>query len=369
MSGAAPIGTKLKGGAKKQLKAPILIKPKKNNYTIVLDPAGNVLAAYPLLEFEISNGKPNSYYDVQVVRRYSKLLTGGPGLNNFWDSAKKPKERLRLRAFSSWSNGQKTLQLDASGKAAYQMPLDWWKDQSRLPLEQFKTAFFYYRILAFPSPNPTPNQIICSFNQQQGLAPRVLINNNLLNFKVYKLRYHPDTATAGCWRRYARIEFEVSKVNTTNMYNMVQWKLGGRTYEDRTVVFGVTDYNVIHSSHYPSWQIDRVKMNPRYWNGAPNILSVGKKAYYEDDVSCGPPDGGHTIENCEISFRSKLHIDNDIPAAVTTGGQTFLADGVTTDLIRGTIDEDQAPVLSEKAWRAKMSVRQKPDGTFQFNQS
>ncbi len=347
----------------------IKIKARKTEYVVVLDKDGNVPGAHPLLEFVISNGPPNYYFDVQVARRYSKGLAGGPGLTNAWDKAKKVKDRLWQRAFSSWSNGQRTLRLDARGKATYRMPLEWWRDLSRIPMQKFVSTTMYYRVLAFKSVYEKTLVASTKDGQHSG-APSVKVRNNLTKFRVYKLRYHKDASTANRWRRFARIEFKVREDNTTGMYNMVQWKKGGRKWEDGSDVWGVQDYNVQHTSKYPDWQIDRVSTNPRYWDGDPYTKATDasldeKTAYYTDDVSCGPPYGGHTRVDCTIDFISKMHVNHDIPASVTIKQTTHLPSG-KVDVIKGVIDENKALVLAERTWSAKMRVYTTSSGAVKF---
>lgn len=348
----------------------IKIRALKKEYVAVLDKNGAVPVKYPILEFRITNGPPNHYYDVQVARRYSKLLSGGPGLTDAWDQTKKVKDRIWLRPFSSWSNGQRSLRLDANGKATYRMPLEWWRDLPRLPLDKFVTTTMYYRVLAFS--NAFAGSFEATTNDaSHGSAPSVKIRNNLTQFRVYKLRYHKDLNTAGRWRRFARIEFKVREDDTTSMYNMVQWKKGGRVWEDGTSVWGVKDYNIQHSSNYSTWQIDRVKTDPRYWDGAPYVKATDAKlnkktAYYTDDVSCGPPYGGHTRVDTKIDFISKMHVNHDIPASVTISSITVLPSG-KIDLLKGVIDEKQALVLGEDTWSAKMRVDTAPSGALKFS--
>jgi hypothetical protein len=153
---------------------------------------------------------------------------------------------------------------------------------------------------------------------------------------------------------------------------MVQWKKGGRVWEDGSHVWGVQDYNVVHTSKYPDWQIDRVHTDPRYWDGAPKTkaddASLNKKtAYYEDDVSCGPPSGGHTRVDLKIDFISKMHVNHDIPVSVTIAKTTHLPSG-DVDVIKGVIDEKKAPVLVERTWSAKMRVYTTPAGAVKFKQ-
>lgn len=349
----------------------IKIKASKTEYVVVLKKDGNLPAKYPILEFRITNGPPNYYIDVQVARRYSKALSGGPGLADAWDKSKSVKDRLWQRPFSSWSNGQKTLRLNASGKATYKMPLKWWRDLARLPMKKFVTTKMYYRVLAFKS--VYEKTVVASTKDgKHGSAPSVKIRNNLIKFRVYKLRYHKDSSTAGRWRRFARIEFKVHEDDTTKMYNMVQWKKGGRVWEDGTHVWGVTDYNVQHTSKYPDWQIDRVKTDPRYWDGDPYTKATDAKlnkktAYYTDDVSCGPPYGGHTRVDTKIDFISKMHVNGNIPASVTIKTITHLPmPSGKVDIIKGVIDEKKAPVLAEIPWSAKMRVYTDSSGSLKF---
>jgi hypothetical protein len=290
-------------------------------------------------------------------------LPGGalaPGLAGAWDGARPVRERRDAARFSSWSNGEQALRLDGSGRTTYTLPLAWWQDQARRALAGFTVDPLHYRVLAFPDPAGTVT------DSAAGRRP-VRILNNLVSLVVDQLRYHPDGAMPDVWRRHARIRFTVRERGTTAMYNMVQWKRGGRTYEDGSFDYPVRDYGRRHESNYPSWQIDWVNVNPRYWDGAPTVEPDGQAAYYEDDVSISAPGAGHNRLNLAIDFRSKLHVDHDIPHAVTidAAATTHRADGAL-GIYRGVIDEDQCLVLEEKPWNARMTTRVDAHGTVTF---
>ena len=137
------------GGGKTTVDTPIplTITPKKTDYTVVLDKTGATPAAQPILTFDIK-GPPNWYFDVQLSRKDSNKLGEGPGLTGAWDSSKTREVRRDTKLFSSWSNGEKTLKLDGSGKASYSAPLEWWKDQARRPRKDFDSEDIFYRVVA-----------------------------------------------------------------------------------------------------------------------------------------------------------------------------------------------------------------------------
>lgn len=347
------------------LKPPqIKIKPKQKDYVVVVDAAGAATASYPVLEFDITDGPPGFLFEVQLGRD-TKSFSGSPGLASSWDASLKPKVRRNNKLYSSWTSGQKTLTLDGTGKATFKAPLEWWKDHARLEMSKFDKADITYRVIAFPDAAAATK---FASTADGSSAPDVKIKNNLVNFKVYKLRYHKDDTVVGKWRRFAQIEFKVREADTTTMYNMVQWKKGYRKFEDGTFP-QVTDYGVRHATTYPTWQIDRLRTNPRYWDGTPKIAANKKTAFYTDDVSAGPPTGSHTRVDLMIDFISKMHVNSDIPAAVTidAAASTTLPNG-SPGVYRGIIDEDQAPILTEKPWSAKMQVSKDAGGNFKFKE-
>jgi peptidoglycan/xylan/chitin deacetylase (PgdA/CDA1 family) len=125
----------------------IKIKARKSNYIVMLK-EGKEVAAHPILDFEISDGPPNHLIDIQLSCDSAKGLSEGPGLPGSWDKAAQPEDRLGKTIFSSWSNGEKSLKLDRSGKAKYKMPMEWWHDFARTPQGQFDKKIFSYRVLA-----------------------------------------------------------------------------------------------------------------------------------------------------------------------------------------------------------------------------
>jgi hypothetical protein len=344
----------------------VKIKAKLDEYVLVLNQAGQLQANYPIMEFEVTNGTPNYLVDVQVARRYADLLMGGPGLANAWDKTAAVKQRIDQRPFSSWSNGEKALKLDATGKATYKIPLEWWCDQARIAKKLFDEVTYFYRVLIFEKAN-SETIYLSTDDRDYRASPKVKVKNNLTDFKVYNLRYHKDDTTDGMWLRYARIEFKVREADTAKMYNMVQWKKGGRINEDGSDVWGVTDYGVEHTCKYSNWQIDRVATNPRYWDGDPVIEADKKTAYYEDDVSCGPPDPGHTAVTLNIDFISKMHLNCDIPAAVTIKTESSYPDG-RKNIYQGVIDENVTLILAEASWSAKMKVSEQPAGGYGYEE-
>src|SRR5216684_5090654 len=211
-------GKPAKGAAKTTVKTipPPEITPKKDELVVVLDKTGAVPAAYPVLQFDIK-GPPNWLCDVQVARHVSDKFTEGPGLTGSWDKTKAPKDRLAQRTFSSWTNGQKTLKLDGAGKAQYIMPTDWWKDLARLPRKDFADEDFYYRVLAF---RDAKSSVV--YSTKNGAAPPSMkIHNNLTDFKLTDSGY-----INGGVKKSVEMKFTVRESNTTDMYTLVQWKIG-----------------------------------------------------------------------------------------------------------------------------------------------
>jgi len=134
----------------------IKITAKQPSYTIVLDENRNPKKPdHPILEFDITDGPPDHFFDVQLSRDSADGLTGGPGLPEAWKPYAKDDERLRKTVYSSYSNGELP-KLDGSGKAKYTMPLKWWQDLYDTPLNQFDKSDFYYRVLAMDESNLPP---------------------------------------------------------------------------------------------------------------------------------------------------------------------------------------------------------------------
>ncbi|MHC4742288.1 MAG: carboxypeptidase-like regulatory domain-containing protein, partial [Planctomycetota bacterium] len=90
----------------------IKIKAIKNSYTVVLKKDGNEHGTHPILEFEITDGPPNHFIDIQLSRDSAAGLMGGPGLAGAWDKNASRDDRVGKKLFSSWTNGDKTLKLD-----------------------------------------------------------------------------------------------------------------------------------------------------------------------------------------------------------------------------------------------------------------
>jgi len=130
----------------------IKITAKQPSYTIVLDDDRNPKKPdHPILEFDITDGPPNHFFDVQLSRDSADGLTGGPGLPDAWKSYLEQEERLGKTLFSSCSEGQ-ICELDGSGSSTYKMPLQWWQDLYDTPLNQFDKSDFHYRVLAMHEP-------------------------------------------------------------------------------------------------------------------------------------------------------------------------------------------------------------------------
>lgn len=283
------------------------IKAKQASYVVVLDKSGQLFTGYPILEFEISDGCPNHLIDVQVAKKDAALLSGGPGIANSWDKAKLPKDRITQNAFSSWTNGDTSIKLDGAGKATYKMPLEWWQDLARLPRKDFATMKIHFRVIAFCDAKTAP---------ENGAVSSVDVINNLTDFKVVDNGY-----IGGGAAKSVRMEFTVREANTTEMYTMVQWKIGytrvwggGRTYTT------VKDYNVTHDANIPEWAIDRLGTNPRYHDGNFTVSADGKTASTSDAASSSLqlPDT-HNFKTRD--FQTRLHLNTDVAASVTISRQ------------------------------------------------
>src|SRR5262249_3252311 len=127
----------------------IKITPKKGDYTVVLDKYGHP-PPNQSLTFDIE-GPPNWIYDVQLQRVGSNRLTGEPvaGLDDSWlettASADRPQKNV-YSSFTSNTTGTPT-RLESSGKAAFTVPFEWWRDQARRKVSDFSTLNLYYRVV------------------------------------------------------------------------------------------------------------------------------------------------------------------------------------------------------------------------------
>jgi hypothetical protein len=87
--------------------------------------------------------------------------------------------------------------LDASGKATYKMPLDWWRDLARQPLSQFTTMKIYFKVLSFQN---------SSTIKEESLASNVDVSNNLKSLQIAMNRYikfngKKEEEKCGTWQK------------------------------------------------------------------------------------------------------------------------------------------------------------------------
>lgn len=347
-----------KGPAKTTVKTvpPPEITPNKPKLVVVLNKAGNVPAKYPILTFEIK-GPSEWFYDVQVSRHDADKLAGGPGLAGAWDKTKAPKDRLGQRLFSSWTNGEKALKLDGSGKAVYEMPLDWWKDLARQPLKDFTTEDFYYRVLVFR--DAAAGSVVYS-TKDKGSPPGLKIRNNLRAFKLTDLGY-----TDGGMRKPERVQFTVRRPDTTDMYTIVQWAQGSAWVWGRgnQIIFErANNYGIIHEANLPDLTVDSLTSSPR-WGGDidPLVTLDGKTAVAIDrpgpkSDSIGPP-----IFYMGMNFETRIHLNFEVPNQVKIIRKEGSAPvfGVVT----GVLDDPQPFILDSGTWKVRIFRVRHADGT------
>lgn len=335
----------------------IQIVPEKVTYTVVLDKSGNVSATHPLLKFTISNGPPNHLVDVQMARDSAGSLSGGPGLAGAWVHADGRDARKDREKFSSWSNNQRAIALDGGGSGSFEVPLEWWKDQVRRKLSDFTEFTYHYRVVAMKD----AASAVCAHSSGDGSATgTVKLQNNLTGFRVVRLGY-----IDGGTKYSMRMEFDVREANTTNMYTFVQWKIGGREiYSGSPPVMSrgtVQDYGIIHISDYPVWQIDRLNLDPRYWDDAYTISNGGKRAAATDKPSSTATSAVNTHTFTHIDFDTRVHLNFEVPAAVKITRQ----DGSppTYGVVVGELDDPQPITLDSDDWASRILRVRQPDGT------
>ncbi len=314
------------------------IKPLKVAYTVVLDKNGLTYGAYDILEFEVT-GPPNYLIDIQLSKGDAALFTNGLGIVNSWDQSKLPKDRINVKTFSSWTNGDTTLRLNGSGKTNYKVPLDWWRDLARQPLSSFNTMTLYMKVLAVKKATDT---VLAS------AISDVTILNNLESFRINDFGY-----INGGTKKSMNMVFTVREPNTTDMYTFVQWKKGGRKNWD---VHGhitrppVRDYGIRHISDYPRWTIDRVNIDPRYRDGNYRITNGGKTATTLDKPSSSRATAirPHTYTN--IEFETRIHLNYDVPPRVTITRQ----DGSPPiyGVVLGVIGAPEPLILENDFWES-----------------
>ncbi|MFH1374531.1 MAG: hypothetical protein ABII79_12120 [bacterium] len=323
----------------------ITIEALKKEYVVVLDAKGNLSAAHPILEFRIISGPSNYYFDVQVARSNSAALSDGPGLVGAWKETDPIQTRLSKQSFSSWSNGDKAIKLDASGKATYKMPLEWWRDLARLQRAEFQTCTLYYRVLAFPSADA--ESISCSTEDDDySKAPTVKLKNNLMEFSVTDKGYVKQGRA-----KKVVMKFTVREANSTGMYTIVQWNKGSiRLWPRQQKYEYVTDYGRRHMANIPDWAIDRIETDPRYHDGKYQVSGGGKNAKTEDEAG-GPIQYGDTHCFLSLDFRTHIHLNFDVPNSVKI--KTKVGETEPYDVLIGVLDPE-AVILDCKEWQARI---------------
>ncbi|MFN0103160.1 MAG: hypothetical protein ACKV2U_13855 [Bryobacteraceae bacterium] len=340
------------------LQGMIRIAPIQVTYTVVLDANGNASAAHPILKFNITNGPPNHFIDVQLSRTGAASLSGGPGLAGSWVHADGRDARKDRQEFSSWSNNQRAIQLDGGGNATFEMPLEWWRDQVRRPLAGFTEFTYHYRVVAMRNAATA----VCAHSSADGSASgSVRLLNNLTAFRVVDLGYI-DSGT----KMSMRMEFEVREANTTDMYTFVQWKIGGREIWSSATPSvmsrpNVQDYNVIHVSDYPESQIDRLGTNPRYWDGVYTITNGGKKAAATDKPGSTATSAAEPNTFTHIDFDTRVHLNFEVPAAVTISRQDGAAP--VFGVVIGVLADPQPITLDSDDWNSRILRARQADGT------
>jgi hypothetical protein len=339
--------------SKLSLQATIEIAAVKAEYTVVLDKSGNLPAggAFPRLEFKISKGPPNHLFAVQLSRAGAGKLSGGPGLADSWVAGDARDVRVTRTEFSSWSNGQKTLKLDGSGSATFEMPLEWWRDQARRTLATFTEDTVSFRVVAMKDAS-TP---MCA----DSAKGTVKIRNNLTKMQVVDLGW-----TAGGTKKSVRMEFTVREADTTEMYTIVQWMQGtmpvwsGTPPVKRFPTHQL--YNIIHDADFPDFTIDRLGTNPRYHDGNFTI-SADKKTATTTDAPGGPIAAGDSHDWASVDFETRVHLNFEVPAAVKVTRKDGSAPvfGVVT----GALDDPQPVTLSAPTWNTRVLQVRQADGT------
>jgi hypothetical protein len=342
----------------------ISITPKQQSYVVVLGASGVPPASFPVLEFEIV-GPPLHAVDVQVSRDPA-LLAGGPGLPGSWNKSEDPGLRMKQFAFSSWSNGDTEVILDASGKATYPLPLDWWRDLARLPRKEFGTATLHYRAVASPTPGATP----AAWSAKSGAsAGKVLVHSNLVNFVVTTTYLDTDATKS------ANMTYTVREPGTTDMYTLVQWKKGSSVQWPNKKYSIATDYGIEHLLNHPDWAIDQVRMDPRYVdsvdvaNGDGYFISPDQRSATTNDTPGGSIQPKAKISHSfySLDFETRVHLNFEVPPTVTIVKQEGIAlqdaQGIIYELVQAEIADPQPFIIDRAAWNARILQVRNPDGT------
>lgn len=293
------------------VKPKIKIKAKQIDYTLVLDKNGEAFAGYPVLEFEITDGEPGYYIDIQVVRKNKSLLTNNRGIVDSWEKSLPLEDRMKKEAFSSWSAGYTTLQLDGSGKQTFEMPLEWWQDIARTPLADFTIMPICFKVSAFQN----MDDIVPLVETDSSDKMTVNVHNNLEEFKVVDHGY-----INGGINKSVSMKFIVKEAGTTEMYTIVQWVKSENPIWDATknkTYATVNVYNLTQYINNPNiWRLDRLKMNPRYGDGVYSISVDGRTAIATDSPG-GTIPSGYTHDFFSSDFETRVHLNFEVPSNLT----------------------------------------------------
>jgi hypothetical protein len=315
------------------------ITAKQESYVVVLDSSGNAFAGYPILEFDITDGTPGCFLDVQVQREDAGNLTGGLGLSGSWDKNKPTPERAGQDTFSSWTDGETGLQLDGSGNASYRMPLEWWRDLARQPLSDFTTQTIHFKAATAPSETSsiTVDSPVATASVQNNLIDMQVVDNGYIN---------------GGLNKSVSMELNVLEANTTEMYTIVQWKTGSNPTWGGPRAYGIVkDYNLNHDLNGPEWAIDRLGTNPRYHDGSFTVSDGGKKATTTDSPG-GPIGSADTHDFFALDFDTRVHLNFEVPAAVTITRQE--GSPPIWGVVVGRLADPQPVTLANASWDAKI---------------
>jgi hypothetical protein len=319
-------------------------------YTVVLDKTGNPPGAFPILEFNITNGPPNHLFDVQLSRAGGDP-SGGPGLGGSWVEADGRDARMSRQVFSSWSNGAHTLRLDGSGNGSFKMPLEWWRDQARQKRSDFTEFTYQCRAVAFKD-GPTA---VCT----EAPAVSVKVRNNLVDYKLVDNGYIDANAT-----KSIRMEFKVREANTTEMYTFVQWMQGSdpqwkgsppvQSYPTHQL------YNITHDYNFPDFTIDRLRMDPRYHDGTYTITDGGLTAS-STDAPGGSINAGYSHDYNSLDFETRVHLNFEVPATVTI----IRKDGAPPvyGVVTGKLADPQPIIMDSATWNIRILQVRQPDGS------
>ena len=344
------------GGAKKKPDTkPSAVKPcdkckkiptinaKKASYVVVLDKSGNPATGYPQLEFEIANGCPHFYIDIQVSKDDASALSGRLGLAGAWDAGKPAKDRIKQKAFSSWTNGQTSLKLDGAGKATYKMPLKWWQDLARQPRSTFTTQKLYFRVVSAHAASAA--------STNDSTVSNIEVQNNLVDFRTVFKGYTNGGAT-----HRQEVKFTVREANTTEMYTVVQWIWGtNRIWGGSSNYCINVHYGLSHKADQRTRMVDSSSTNPRPnffgGSGGPSVTPDGKTAYGVDPPG-GPIGGSDTHDYYSKDFESRVHLNFEVPNTVKITERVGSAP--VYDRLVGVLDDPQPITLDSATWKVRI---------------